>query len=99
AGAGHRKTSAAGLSPPVRPASRMQANAAVADYRLLQRRNGTSRVVIVTPAVYATDNRVTLDAIAQLGTSARGVAVVHPDVSDAELKALDQGGIRGIRFT
>jgi len=85
--------------PPVRPASRMQANAAVADYRLLQRRNGTSRVVIVTPAVYATDNRVTLDAIAQIGTSARGVAVVHPDVSDAELKALDQGGIRGIRFT
>jgi predicted TIM-barrel fold metal-dependent hydrolase len=84
--------------PPSRPASRMQSDAAVAEYRRLQRRTGTSRTVVVTPAVYATDNRVTLDAIAQLG-DARGVAVVTPDVSDAELKALDRGGIRGIRFT
>jgi predicted TIM-barrel fold metal-dependent hydrolase len=85
--------------PPTRPGSRMQSNASVDEYRLLQQRNRTSRVVIVTPAVYETDNRVTLDAIAQLGANARGVAVVHPTVSDAELKALAAGGIRGIRFT
>ena len=85
--------------PPSRPASRMQSNASVVEYRLLQQRNGTSRVVIVTPAVYATDNRVTLDAIAQLGANARGVAVIHPTVTDAELKTLADGGIRGIRFT
>jgi predicted TIM-barrel fold metal-dependent hydrolase len=85
--------------PPLRPQSRMQDNAAVADYRLLQRRIGTSRVVVVTPAVYATDNRVTLDAVAQLGADARGVAVVDPSVGDAELAAMAQGGIRGIRFT
>jgi D-galactarolactone isomerase len=84
--------------PPLRPGSRMQENAAAADYRRLQQRTGTSRVVIVTPAVYATDNRVTLDAIARLG-DARGVAVVHPDTGEAELRALDDGGIRGIRFT
>src|SRR3954467_5323571 len=36
--------------PPVRPESRMQVNASVSDYRSLQQRNGTSRVVIVTPA-------------------------------------------------
>jgi D-galactarolactone isomerase len=82
-----------------RPGSRLQANAAVADYRLLQQRIGTTRVVIVTPAAYATDNRVTTDAIAQLGPGARGVAVVHPEVTDAELKALADAGIRGIRFT
>ncbi len=52
----------------------------------------------MTPAVYATDNRVTLDAIAQLG-EARGVAVLHPTVTDAELKRLADGGVRGIRFT
>src|SRR6202035_1699518 len=48
---------------------------------------------------YATDNRVTLDALAQLGAYARGVAVVHPTVTDAELKGLNDGGIRGIRFS
>src|SRR5215470_11137386 len=85
--------------PPSRPASRMQSNASVAEYRLLQQRTGTSRVVIVSPAVYETDNRVTLDAIAQLGAGARGVAVVHPTVTDAELKTLADGGVRGIRFT
>jgi predicted TIM-barrel fold metal-dependent hydrolase len=84
--------------PPSRPESRMQANAAVPDYRLLQRRIGTARTVVVSPAAYGTDNRVTLDAIAQLG-NARGVAVVHPAITDAELKAFAAAGIRGIRFT
>ena len=75
--------------PPPRPASRMQPNACVPDYRLLQQRIGTRRIVVVTPAAYVTDNAVTLDAIAQLGAQARGVAVVHPVVSDAELKRMD----------
>jgi predicted TIM-barrel fold metal-dependent hydrolase len=88
--------------PPARPGpqSRMQSNASAADYRLLQKRNGTTRTVIVTPAAYVTDNRVTLDGIQQLGLAdTRGVAVVHPTVTDAELKTLNDGGIRGIRFT
>jgi predicted TIM-barrel fold metal-dependent hydrolase len=84
---------------PLRPGSRLQTNAGVKEYQLLQKRIGTTRVVIVTPAVYVTDNRVTLDAIAQLGANARGVAVIHPTVSDAELKTMAEGGIRGIRFT
>src|SRR5215218_4670356 len=42
-------------------------NAAVADYRLLQKRIGTSRVVIVTPRNYGTSNAVTIDAISELG--------------------------------
>jgi predicted TIM-barrel fold metal-dependent hydrolase len=73
-------------------------NATVEDYRLLQKRNGTTRVVIVTPRNYATQNDVTLDAIARLG-NARGVAVLHPDVTDAELKRLNDAGIRGTRFS
>jgi D-galactarolactone isomerase len=84
--------------PPVRPGSRLQTNAAVEDYRGLQRRIGTSRTVVVQPAAYGTDNRVTLDAIARLG-NARGVAVVFPNVSDVELETLHEGGVRGIRFT
>ena len=74
-------------------------NATVEDYRLLQKRIGTTRVVIVQPRNYATDNRVTLYAISQLGPNARGVAVVTPAIADAELKAFHAGGIRGIRFS
>ena len=75
-------------------------NATVEDYRRLQKRIGVTRVVIVTPRNYGTDNSVTLDAIKQLGiANARGVAVIRPTVTDAELKNLDDGGIRGIRFT
>ncbi len=77
---------------------RPEPNARVAEYRLLQRRIGTSRDIVVTPSAYGTDNRVTLDAISQLGANARGVAVIHPTITDTELKALDRGGIRGIRF-
>ena len=74
-------------------------NATVTDYRLLQKRTGTTRVVVVTPRNYATQNQVTLDALKQLGPSARAVAVVHPTITDAELKAMDAAGVRGIRFS
>ncbi len=86
--------------PPMGPSTRLVTNARVAQYRLLQKRIGTTRTVIVTPSAYGTGNDVTLDGIAQLGLSnARGVAVVRPDVKDAELKKMADGGIRGIRFT
>jgi predicted TIM-barrel fold metal-dependent hydrolase len=85
---------------PMPPSRRVApTHAAVPEYRLLQRRIGTTRVVIVQPRNYATDNRVTVDAIARLGPNARGVAVLHPTVSDAELKRLQGAGIRGIRFS
>ncbi len=75
-------------------------NSTVADYRLLQKRIGLERVVIVTPRCYGTDNTVTTDAIKELGiVNARGVGVLRPTVTDAELKQLDEAGIRGIRFT
>ncbi|MFK0005370.1 amidohydrolase family protein [Paenarthrobacter sp. NPDC090522] len=73
--------------------------ATVSEYRLLQRRTGTKRTVVVTLSNYSTDNRCTLDAIAQLGRKdARGVAVIDTSFSDAQLRELDEGGIRGIRF-
>ena len=75
-------------------------DASVAEYKLLQQRVGTSRAVVVQPAAYGTDNRVTLDAIEQLGMkNARGIAVVHPTVTDTELIAMNKGGIRGLRFS
>jgi D-galactarolactone isomerase len=73
-------------------------NAVVDDYRLLQKRIGTTRNVVVTPSTYGTDNSCTLDALEKIGAIARGVAVVDTSVSDAELKRLANAGIRGIRF-
>jgi predicted TIM-barrel fold metal-dependent hydrolase len=80
----------------------MVPNARVPDYRLLQRRIGTSRSVVVTPAPYpasVADNKVTLDAITEFGANARGVAIISPTMTDAELKTLAAGGICGIRFS
>ncbi|MBT2335393.1 amidohydrolase family protein [Variovorax paradoxus] len=74
--------------------------ATAADYRLVQQRIGTQRTVVVQPRVHGTDNSVTLDAIRALGPACtRGVAVLRPDVTDAELERLHADGIRGIRFT
>jgi predicted TIM-barrel fold metal-dependent hydrolase len=74
--------------------------ATVEDYRLIQGRIGTTRTVVVQPRIYGTDNRITLDAVSKLGIDrARGIAVVHPDVSDSDLERLHMGGVRGIRFT
>jgi D-galactarolactone isomerase len=85
--------------PPTWSGGMFQPNGRVEEYHLLQRRIGTTRSVVVTPAPYIGDNRVTLDAIARLGATARGVALLRPDVTDDELKALTDGGIRGLRFS
>lgn len=72
-------------------------HAPVAAYQQLQQRLGTSRTVVVTPSTYGTDNACTLDALDQLGDSARGVAVVDADVGDAELARLAARRVCGLR--
>lgn len=59
---------------------------------------GFDRNVIVQASCHGTDNSATLDAIAKSNGRARGVAVVDPAISAAELAELHEGGIRGIRF-
>ena len=84
---------------PVAPNATLKpADAKPDDYRLLQKRIGTTRNVVVTPSTYGTDNSCTLDGMAKLAPNVRGVAVVDTSVSDAELKRLHELGIRGIRF-
>ena len=85
--------------PEPKPAKPAPTQSTVAAYRLLQQCIGTTRNVIVQPRHYGTDNAVTLDALKQFGANARGVAVVHPTISDAELRRFDEAGIRGIRFS
>jgi predicted dehydrogenase/predicted TIM-barrel fold metal-dependent hydrolase len=86
--------------PPPGPVKRLVTDASAAEYRFFQKRIGTARAVIVTASAYGMANAVTLDAIAQFGLeNARGVVVVNPGITDAELKKMADGGIRGIRFT
>jgi 2-pyrone-4,6-dicarboxylate lactonase len=59
---------------------------------------GFSRNVIVQATCHGTDNRALVDALGHSAGSARGVASVDPDVSDAQLEALHDAGVRGVRF-
>jgi D-galactarolactone isomerase len=79
-------------------ARRQEPDALVSDYRVMQQRLELQRVVVVQPTAYGRDNRCTLQAIAELGEGARGVAVIDNTVSDTELEQLTQAGMRGVRF-
>jgi len=79
-------------------ARREEKDAPASAYREVQRRLGLERVVVVQPTAYGRDNRCTLEAIAQLGAGARGIAVVDTGVSDEELERLTRAGMRGVRF-
>ena len=59
---------------------------------------GFARNVIVQASCHGTDNAATLHAIKQSHGKARGIAVVDPAISEEELHALHEGGIRGVRF-
>jgi predicted TIM-barrel fold metal-dependent hydrolase len=73
-------------------------DAPVGHLRKLHAHLGISRAVIVHASCHGSEMDVTLDAIASSNGSYRGVAVVEESVTDAELKRLHAGGIRGIRF-
>ena len=59
---------------------------------------GLSRGVVVQPSIFGSDNRAVVEAIARAPQRLRGVAVVEPSISDAELERLHRHGIRGVRF-
>lgn len=71
--------------------------ATVQDYRALQKTLGTSRNVMVQPSTYGTDNACVLDVLKQM-PDARAVCVVNSRVTDAELKTLNEAGVRGVRI-
>ena len=66
-------------------------------YRTVQRQLGLTRMVVVQPNAYAFDNACTEDAIVRVGTNARGVATIPPDIADAEIERLTRAGFRGAR--
>ncbi len=72
--------------------------ASVVELRQLLSSLRLQRVVIVQPSVYGTDNSCTLDGMRELGSRARGVAVIDDKTTDAQLDAMGKAGIRGIRL-
>ena len=79
-----------GYTPPI---------SALEDFEVFQKTLGIDRAVIVHPSCYGTMMDVTVDAVTRLGDRARGIAVVEPSITDAELDRLDAIGFRGLRFT
>jgi predicted TIM-barrel fold metal-dependent hydrolase len=79
-----------------RPYTPPEAN--VDDLKRLRTQIGVARNVIVTPTPYGFDNRSTVDAVTELGATARGVVLLPPDVSESELNRLETAGIRGARL-
>jgi 2-pyrone-4,6-dicarboxylate lactonase len=59
---------------------------------------GFERNVIVQASCHGPDNRALVDALIHSGDKAKGVAVVDPEVTEAELAHLDAAGVRGARF-
>lgn len=71
--------------------------ALVSDLLRLHAFLGIERVVVVGASPYGTDNSCLLDALAELGSRARGVAVIDEGTPDEELIRLDRAGVRGAR--
>jgi predicted TIM-barrel fold metal-dependent hydrolase len=73
-------------------------SATAAQLLALHRALQISRVVIVQPSVYGTDNSCLLDAMKQYGSEARGVAVLPTGISSTTLDDMERAGIRGVRI-
>ena len=59
---------------------------------------GFGKNVIVQASCHATDNRALVDALDASAGRAKGIAFVGEEITDAELRALDRAGVRGVRF-
>ena len=59
---------------------------------------GFERNVVVQATCHGADNRALVDALERSGGMARGIATVREDISDADLEALHDAGVRGVRF-
>ncbi|HSZ18492.1 MAG TPA: amidohydrolase family protein [Candidatus Acidoferrum sp.] len=70
----------------------------VEELRSLHKALHISRVIVVQTTVYGADNAGVLDAMKQLGSRARGVAVIDEKTPNSALDDMDRAGIRGIRL-
>lgn len=72
--------------------------ATLSDYSATLGTTGITRLVVVQPSFYATDNSCTLDAVASHGPNARAVVIADPAVTAEEIDRFHRQGARGIRL-
>ncbi|MEM9604095.1 MAG: amidohydrolase family protein [Pseudomonadota bacterium] len=73
-------------------------DASATDLFALHKHLGIARSVIVQASCHGTNNDAMADALVRGGDNYRGVAVVANTVSEEELQALHNAGVRGVRF-
>lgn len=72
----------------------------VETYQKLAAKLHLPRAVFVQAKPFACDNTCLLDAIVRFGPkNARGIAVADGTITNAQLQALHDGGVRGLRFS
>ncbi len=59
---------------------------------------GIRHLVLVQPSVYGTDNSLMLQMLRRQSGRHRGVAVVDAATTPADLQAMHEAGVRGVRF-
>ena len=68
------------------------------DYLKVHRALGLARAVIVTGSGNGTHNQITLDALQRMAGSFKGLALLDPAITDAQLLTLKEGGFTGFRI-
>ena len=74
------------------------AAAPLAAHERMKAQVGLERTVFVQASGHGTDNRAMLAALSEIGARGRGVAVVAPQTSLAELQRMHKAGVRGARL-
>jgi predicted TIM-barrel fold metal-dependent hydrolase len=72
--------------------------ATVAELRQFLKTLRLDRVIVVQATPYGTDNSCVVGSLRELGTSARGVAIIDEKTTEASLDEMHRAGIRGIRL-
>ena len=67
-------------------------------YRRVLAAGGVSHGVLVQPSCYGTDNACMLEAMARSQGRLKGIAVVRPQSTEGELRALEEKGVVGVRL-
>jgi D-galactarolactone isomerase len=80
---------------PVAPGETAWPVASVAEYKSVAEKLGIDRCIMTQTGVYHRDSGWMLAAMKEFGHGALGTATVDGNVSDAELKRLNDAGIRG----